>query len=190
MTKIIDTKEEVIELLKSTKREGINDLITWMERHEFFTSPASAKYHGNYNQGLMIHSIKIYYLFKELCNEFGLIIDEDTIIICSLGHDLCKAGFYKFNYDVMEIVKNDNHPDGHAKLSISILERHIKLNDIEKSIILYHMGMYGTKEFGKVINKVKYSEYTLKELSEAYNINKLAKLFYFCDDMSSMFLEK
>ena len=41
-------KEEFINLLRSTKRAGIEDVITFLEKTDFYTAPASTKYHGAY----------------------------------------------------------------------------------------------------------------------------------------------
>ena len=53
-------KEEFINLLRSTKRAGIEDVITFLEKTDFYTAPASTKYHGAYEGGLLEHSMKVY----------------------------------------------------------------------------------------------------------------------------------
>lgn len=175
--------EEVKELLKGINREGMDKLIEYMETKGFFTSPASTRYHGNYEGGLAEHSYNVYKLFKQFINSFNLIMPEDSVIICSICHDLCKCGLYintghGFNW-------NPNNGNGHALLSIQRLEKFIKLTDEEKNIIKYHMGMYGTKEFLGLAG-----EYTLQELTHYFNKDNKAKLFYFCDDMASQFVDK
>jgi len=175
-------KEEVKELLLSTKREGMEKLVGALDKVNFFEMPASTKFHGNYEGGLIEHSLSVYKLFKEMIEKFKLELKEDSIIICSILHDVCKANQYIRNGKSWGW--NASNPKGHAKLSLSRIKQFIKLNDEEEQIIKYHMGFYGISAFSDK------GEYTLMEMVNAYNINKLAKLFYFCDDMSSQFLEE
>ena len=58
-------KEEFIELLRQTKREGMEDVINFLEKSDFFKAPASTRYHGNYEGGLLEHSMKVYEIFKD-----------------------------------------------------------------------------------------------------------------------------
>ena len=79
-------KEEFIELLKSTNREGIENLINFLEKTDFFEAPASTRFHGDYKGGLVEHSIKVYEIFKEKVKNASIEINipEDTIIITAL----------------------------------------------------------------------------------------------------------
>ena len=52
-------KQRFLELLRETKREGIEDLIKFLENSDFFTAPASTKFHGDYEGGLWEHSLKV-----------------------------------------------------------------------------------------------------------------------------------
>jgi len=56
----MENKERFIELLRSTKREGIEDLISWLEGTDFYKAPASTRFHGNYAGGLLEHSLNVY----------------------------------------------------------------------------------------------------------------------------------
>jgi hypothetical protein len=117
-----------------------------------------------------------------LTQKFKLNIDREALILCSLLHDVCKAGAYISTPS--GYIYNSNHPKGHAKLSLERIKLHIKLTFIEQEIIKYHMGFYGLNEFSQ------YGEYSLMELLATYNNSTVTKLFYFCDDMSAQFLEK
>jgi len=195
-----EMKRQIIEaqkeMLLSVERKGMKELVEYMEEKGFFTSPASSKYHGNYEGGLAEHCDNVYVLFSNMLHSFDIFVSESTRIICGFGHDLCKMGAYKsINENKNDYVNsllnkkeymwNQDHPKGHAKLSLAILKKFIELKPIEEEIILYHMGMYGTKEFS-----ASNGEYSIHDLSDVFNRNKLAKLFYFCDDMSSQFLEE
>ena len=58
-------KERFIELLRSTKREGIEKLIDFLEKTDFFTAPASTRFHSSYEVTL-VRSLSIQY---PLCND-------------------------------------------------------------------------------------------------------------------------
>ena len=57
-------KEEFLKLLRQVKREGIEDLINFLEKSDFFTAPASTRFHGNHEGGLVEHSMKVYEILK------------------------------------------------------------------------------------------------------------------------------
>ena len=84
-------KEEFLKLLRSVKRDGIEDLIKFIESTDFFTAPASTRFHGDYEGGLVAHSLKVYEILKEKVVNASIKIDvsEDTIKIVALLHDIC-----------------------------------------------------------------------------------------------------
>ena len=51
-TKRVENHDRVVELLNSVERDGISDLLKWLEESDFFTAPASRAYHGAYIGGL------------------------------------------------------------------------------------------------------------------------------------------
>ena len=84
------------------KREGAKELLAWLGTSDFFTAPASTRFHGNYEGGLCEHSLNVFRQLARLCNtykeELGIKSWQDkreTVAICSLLHDLCKIGCYK-----------------------------------------------------------------------------------------------
>ena len=93
-------KEEFINLLKSTKREGIENLISFLEKTDFFTAPASTRFHGAYEGGLLEHSMKVYEILDKKIKQtyLDINIEESTIKIVALLHDICKLNFYKVDY--------------------------------------------------------------------------------------------
>ena len=58
-------KEEFIKLLRSTNRDGMEDVIGFLEKSDFFKAPASTRFHGNYEGGLLEHSMKVYEILKD-----------------------------------------------------------------------------------------------------------------------------
>ena len=150
-------KEEIIKLLKSTNREGIDKVIEFMEKSDFFTAPASTRFHGACEGGLAEHSFKVYEILKEKVKIAGLDIPEETIIISALLHDICKTNFYKIDYrnaknslGVWEKVPyytiEDTIPYGHGEKSVMMLTEYIKLTNDEKYSIRWHMGFSEPKE--------------------------------------------
>ena len=93
-------KEKFLSLLRSTKREGMEKLIEFIEKTDFFKAPASTKYHGNYEGGLLEHSMKVYEILKEKVKNSPIEINvsEESLIIIALLHDICKVNFYKVDY--------------------------------------------------------------------------------------------
>ena len=150
-------KEEYIELLKSTNREGIDKLIEFLNNSDFFTAPASTRFHGSFEGGLLEHSLKVYEIFDKKVKESGLNTDESTIKIAALLHDICKTNFYKVDYrnaknskgeweKVPYFAVNDTIPYGHGEKSVMMLTEYIKLTNEEKYAIRWHMGFTEPKE--------------------------------------------
>lgn len=155
---IEENKTKIIELLKSTNREGIEELIKFLEVTDFFTAPASTRFHLSVKGGLALHSLHVYEALKELKNVpmFELQnIEDDSIILVSLLHDICKVQFYKESernvkdetgkwikvpfYQVEnQIVSVGEHGD---KSLVMVLE-YIKLSPEEKAAIRWHMGAF------------------------------------------------
>jgi len=182
---IQENKEKIIKLLESTKKEGINDLINYLEKNNYFESPAAIRYHSIFEGGLVYHSLSVYNLYKKMYEEiFKLDFEEikNEIIIAALLHDLCKLGLYIKEGN--KYITNKNHPKKHATLSIEIIKKFIVLTEFEEKLIKYHMGMYGVKE----LSRNTLPEYSIYQLAGTY-CNKKIKLFYFCDDLSSQFME-
>ena len=152
-------KEEFINLLLSTKREGIEDVIAFLEKTDFFIAPASTKFHGSYEGGLLEHSMKVYEILKEKVKHLPieLEISDDTVKIIALLHDICKANFYKVDYrnaknalgeweKVPYYTVDDTIPYGHGDKSVMMLTEYMKLTGEEKYCIRWHMGFTEPKE--------------------------------------------
>ncbi len=152
-------KERYLELLKTVKREGMEELIKYLENSDFFTAPASTKFHGDYEGGLLEHSLKVYDILCEKLKNPGIDINvsEDTIKIVALLHDICKTNFYKIDYrntknalGVWEKVPyytiEDTIPYGHGEKSVMMITEYIKLTGEEKYAIRWHMGFSEPKE--------------------------------------------
>ena len=152
-------KEKFIELLKSTNRQGIEELISFLEKTDFFTAPASTRFHGSFEGGLVEHSLKVYEIldYKVKNNVLNLEVPDDTIKIVSLLHDICKLNFYKVDYrnaknalgeweKVPYYTIDDQIPYGHGEKSVMMITEYIKLSPEEKYAIRWHMGYTEPKE--------------------------------------------
>lgn len=170
-------KEEFLELLRKVKREGIEELINFLEKSDFFKAPASTKFHGDYEGGLVEHSLKVYEILKHKVenNIKGVSISEESIIIIALLHDICKTNFYKIDYrnaknalGVWEKVPyytiEDTIPYGHGEKSVMMITEYIKLTPEEKYSIRWHMGYTEPKELYNAIGAT-YTKYPIALLT-------------------------
>jgi 23S rRNA maturation-related 3'-5' exoribonuclease YhaM len=164
---LINLKDRIIELLRSTKREGIENLIKHMDDIGFFTAPCSSQYHLCKVGGLAEHSLNVYTLgYEELYSFLCMYNDLTTVnwTIVSLLHDLGKCGQYgKENYISNMIsdkkggyVQSDKKPFEtnkdllpvpHEIRSIHIASQFIELTEQESFAILHHNGMYGDLKY-------------------------------------------
>lgn len=162
------------ELLLSTKREGVEALLEFIRKSDFYTAPASTKYHSCHEGGLLEHSLNVYECLKEkrknpVWHEALKDIPEESLIISSLLHDLCKCYLYTVEYrnkkndetgiweKVPSYVIDDKIPYGHGEKSVMMIEEYIKLTPVERYSIRWHMGWSEPKEnynaLGKAMGK-------------------------------------
>ncbi len=152
-------KQRFINLLQKTKRPGVDNLIGYLEtKTDFFTAPASAKYHGAKEGGLLEHSLVVYDELERSLEWYGIECSAESAVIIALLHDVCKTNFYK------KVIKNqkdgylpngkpnwvevegyeieDQFPLGHGEKSVILLQRYIWLFDDEIMAIRWHMGAW------------------------------------------------
>lgn len=157
------TKEEFIELLRSTHREGVEDLLEGLENMGFFTAPASANHHLNTEGGLVQHSLNTCKAALMVWEGMAAIepglekeVERESVIIASLLHDVCKSDIYfrtvkkkKTAIGTWEDnegykVSYKNFPMGHGEKSVILLLCNgIALSDDEMLAIRWHMGAWG-----------------------------------------------
>jgi hypothetical protein len=154
-------KEKFIDIYnRCITREGAKDLLAYLmgPNSDFFTAPASTRYHSAYEGGLLEHSINVYECLKDYLernrvkNEYGLSYSEESIAIVALLHDLCKVNVYKVSTrNVKDPVTGqwratpyyeyeDKLPYGHGEKSVYIISGYMKLSREEAFAIRYHMG--------------------------------------------------
>ena len=141
---------------ENIKREGADKLLEYLRKSDFYTAPASSKFHGNYEGGLLEHSINVYNrLIKIVKEELGENYTEkysnETLAIVALLHDLCKIHYYKTEYRNVknergEWVKapyfavNNTFPFGHGEKSVFMINTFMRLSGEEAMAINWHMG--------------------------------------------------
>lgn len=138
--------------LLNTKREGIDKLIEWLDSSDMKTAPASTRYHGNYEGGLLQHSLNVLKMARHQTSLIELFnVSDETLVITALLHDMCKVNYYK---EEIAWKKNDNNqwesytrygvedyfPIGHGEKSIILAQRFISLTDVEVAMIRNHMS--------------------------------------------------
>ena len=174
-------KEEFIELLKQTNREGMENLIEFLKnKTDFFEAPASTRFHGSFKGGLLEHSMKVYEILKQKAG------DSESVRIIALLHDICKTNFYKVDYrnakneqGVWEKVPyytiEDTIPYGHGEKSVMMISEFIKLIPEERYAIRWHMGFTEPKELYTTIGQA-YKKYPIALLTHEADLE--ATYFY------------
>ncbi len=161
-----DYKNRFIEIYKDKiKREGADKLLDYLcsRNCDFFTAPASTKFHCSYEGGLCEHSLNVYdclksYLETDRAKEkFGLEFSDETIAIVSLLHDICKTNVYKVStrnkkdengvwIQVPYYEYEDTLPYGHGEKSVYIVSGFMRLTRDEAMAIRWHMGFSGEED--------------------------------------------
>lgn len=148
----MELKDEFIDIYENNiSREGSKELLKWLKTTDFFTAPASTKYHCACTGGLLMHSLNVYKVL--ISKHFNEETDSrESAAICALLHDLCKAHFYKTSTrnvkneetgvweQVPFYMVEDAFPYGHGEKSVFLIERFMRLKTSEAMAIRWHMG--------------------------------------------------
>lgn len=189
----MDYKQEFLEIFQDkVHRNGTRRMLEWLSATDFFTAPASTRYHGACESGLVMHSLNVYKVLKERNDRLGEEkYSDESIAIVALCHDFCKINFYR---EGSRNVKNeatgrwekvkvynveDAFPYGHGEKSVFLIERFMRLSTEEAMAIRWHMG--GFDDSAKAGNFA---------LSEAYRRYPLAVMTHLADLEATYLLEK
>ena len=196
-----EKKERFIELLRSTGREGIEEVINYLEKAGFFTAPASTVHHLNYEGGLLEHSLNVYDMAVAIRGAIIAMkpkiaekLPEQSLIIAALLHDTCKTNIYKktkkwnlgnsWRPQLVEAYTTDysQMPVGHGEKSvIMLLSLGLKLPLDETVAIRWHMGAWD----------LAFQSYEAKSnINEAGNRYPLLSLIQSADNMATHILEQ
>lgn len=180
-------RESFLNAASMIRRPGIDELLKYLSRTDFYTAPASTKYHGAWEGGLCQHSLDVYEEMKRLAKAYPELQAyaekqklplEESMAIVSLFHDVCKINFYKpetrnrKNRDgVWESytsygVKERFAYGGHGSKSVFIIQYYIKLEPAEAVAVNCHMGIGDGRD----------------HISEAYADNLLAWMLHVADE--------
>lgn len=156
----MEYKQKFIEIYQENiHREGADKLLEWLQTTDFFTAPASTRFHCACPEGLVRHSLNVYEVMTE--KHFDPQTDSaESFALCGLLHDICKAQFYKIS---SRNVKNeqtgqwekvpfyqieDQFPYGHGEKSVFLIERFLRLKPAEATAIRWHMGGFDSAARG------------------------------------------
>ena len=192
---IEEAQEQFVDIYnKYIKREGSENLLDWLITTDFFTAPASSKFHSAYEGGLCQHSINVFNRYvKLLTMEYGdnfcEKISMESVAIISLLHDVCKVNFYKTDYRNVKVdgqwvqqpfyTIDDTLPYGHGEKSVYIISGFMRLSREEAMAINWHSGGFD--------DRVRGGSYTM---SDAYYKFPNAMLFHVADLMATYLDEK
>ena len=166
--------EKFEQLLTSVNRDGIDKLLAYIRKSDFYRAPASTRFHSCHDGGLLEHSLNLYEcilskkqnpIWAEVLRE----VDDESLILVALLHDLCKSYLYvpefknkkvysdtgtkkdeggRFDWQAIKGYSTDDKiPYGHGEKSVMMIEEFIKLKPIERYAIRWHMGFTEPKEY-------------------------------------------
>lgn len=189
-------KDRFIQLFnKHITREGSDKLLKWLVDSDFFTAPASSKFHNAVTGGLCDHSLNVFDRAVELIENENKKegspfknINMENIAVATLLHDVCKVNFYEvqmrnvkvdgFWEQVPYFSVNDSLPYGHGEKSVYILSGFMRLTRDEAMAINWHMGGFDKRVVG--------GDYSL---SKAFSDYPFATIVHIADIMATYFDE-
>ncbi|MBD5100606.1 MAG: HD domain-containing protein [Clostridiales bacterium] len=189
-------KDRFIQLFnKHVTREGSDKLLNWLEGSDFFTAPASSKFHNAVTGGLCDHSLNVFDRAVELIENENKKdgspfknITMENIAIATLLHDVCKVNFYEVQLRNVKVdgiweqvpfySVNDSLPYGHGEKSVYIISGFMRLTRDEAMAINWHMGGFDKRVVG--------GDYSL---SKAFTDYPFATIVHIADIMATYFDE-
>ena len=185
----MNRKEDFVRLFtQHIKRPGADKLLAWLESTDFFTAPASTRFHGNYEGGLCEHSVNVWEELVRLLKAYPEVrVTAESAAIASLLHDLCKIGCYKTELRKKTVngvwvqypayvFKEDYCFGGHGSKSVYLAQKFMNLTEQEATAINCHMGAWDRSP----------SDYSLGAAYEQY---PLAWLVHVADESATYIRE-
>ena len=158
-----------------------------LEKNDFYTAPASTKFHLSKPGGLLQHSLNVYSGLLRLVSAYGFEekYSGESIAIVSLFHDFCKIGLYKEDTRNVKVdgkwmsvpcytIDEKFRYGGHGSKSVFLVERFIRLTPEEAVAINCHMGSWDGNKYA----------------GDAFEQYPLAWLLHVADEAASFLLEK
>lgn len=165
----------------------VQSAVDWLQTTDFYTAPASTRYHDNVATGLVTHTMKVVDKIVDLfkTDVFSKGTTLESAVLVALLHDWCKIGFYE---SYMRNVKDENGKwyqkaeytyreksltcFGHAVSSLFLAQKFFKLTTEEALAIRWHMG------YCRVSDEEKF------ELQQANDTYPIVHLLQFADQLS------
>lgn len=194
MAEVKDNKARFIEIFKTKiTREGSDKLLQFLlsPHSDFFTAPASSRFHSSYEGGLLDHSLNVYdclvaYMNSDKAKQLGFEYSDETLAIVALLHDLCKVNVYKKGFRNVKDDKgvwqkvdtyeyDDQLPYGHGEKSVYMISPYMMLKREEAFAIRYHMGYSSTED--------------QRNISAAFEMFPLAFALHVADSEATYYVE-
>ena len=163
-------------------------MLNWLQRADFFTAPASTRFHGAYEGGLCEHSLDVYRMALKAAAAYDLSFDSESLAIATLFHDLCKVNFYKADKRNQKIngvwqevpcytIEEKYQFGGHGSKSVFLVQQFMKLKIDEAAAINCHMGAAPGGD-------------ALRDSSNAYGAFPLAWVVHVADEAATYLLSR
>ena len=169
-------------------RSKLDNMFQWIDNTDFFSAPASTRFHGCTPGGLIEHTLKVVYMISKLQSSSiwsDKVKLEDAVLV-ALVHDWCKINMYE------SYTKNIKNKDtgvwesetafkvksepmsclGHGVSSMFLAERFFKLSVEEAAAIRWHMGEYNV------------ADNEMNDLHQANETYPMVQLLQFADRLS------
>ena len=176
---------------ENIQHDGIDNVMKYLASRDFYTAPASTRFHNAFDGGLLLHSLNVYDCLVKINDNFNLGLKPESMAICGLFHDVCKMDTCKKGKrnvkneqgqwesdDTFE--RDEEMPLGHGEKSVFLLNNSfIRLTLNEMYAIRWHMGGFDSA--------VKGGE---QSISKAYEKCPLAVALHLADMDSTYLVEE
>lgn len=191
----INYQEKFVNYFKENiHREGADKLLEYILKSDFFTAPASTRFHSAFDGGLCKHSVLVYERFlSNVKREYGENwedrVSAESVAIIGLLHDVCKIDYYKVEMRNVKVdgvwvqqpyyMVEDKLPYGHGEKSVYIINGFIRLTREESMAINWHMGAFDPR-----------CQIFASTISDAFAKFPLALIFHISDTEASYLDER
>lgn len=169
-------------------RDGLEELLSWLQKADFFTAPASTRFHGAYAGGLCQHSIDVYRYALRAAKLYDGELNTESLTIAAMFHDVCKVNFYKVDKRNQKIdgvwtevpfysIEERFAFGGHGSKSVYQVQFFMKLNPDEATAINCHMGFSSGGD-------------SVRDVGSAYESCPLAWVIHVADEAATYLLER
>lgn len=178
----MDTKGNITRFeaeLSKVQHPGMDKLLDYIRKSDFYSAPASTRFHLACPGGLLQHSLNVLDALRSILvwdgesgnwnyMAAGKVVDtipDGSVTIMALLHDICKTYFYGTGTrnqkneatgrweKVPFYTVTDMMPLGHGPKSAMIIKQYTTLTNQELYSIWHHMGFNGNYENDNAVGK-------------------------------------